>query len=357
MGSATTIRPVTATTVTNHRTNNSFGKLVAETNAAVDLIFGYTGKQLDEATGLQHNLFRWYDSNLGKWISDDPIGFAAGDENVARYTGNGPTSRVDVDGRDWDTWNYYWATYRDVVNPWDDIATPPVDGIDAVLRYGAMTGQVAAAAAITALAAVYAAPAIMMGVTTASTTVSTAVSSVAVQTQIALATPVGFWIARNGPGGFNFGAEMLAGHPGNIVPFAGGPVAMQQAMRQAQMASLVATTRGPTRSGHSYAAQVIIGGSGQAFAGHGQIRQPTTFVVAPGTSITTPRIGHSIQDITGQMMERNEWDALAQVAITNPKVQDDLVGMVTHLPGATIPNATLLAPDNLKIRLVSRICG
>ena len=49
-----------ATSVTNHRTYNSFGKLVSETNAAVDLIFGYTGKQLDDATGLQHNLFRWY---------------------------------------------------------------------------------------------------------------------------------------------------------------------------------------------------------------------------------------------------------------------------------------------------------
>ncbi len=66
------------TSVTNHRTYNAFGKLVSETNSVVDLIYGYTGKQLDEATGLQHNLFRWYDSGIGKWMSEDPLGFAAG---------------------------------------------------------------------------------------------------------------------------------------------------------------------------------------------------------------------------------------------------------------------------------------
>jgi RHS repeat-associated protein len=86
------------TSITNHRTYNSFGKLTAETNAAVDLLFGYTGKQLDEATGLQHNLFRWYDSALGQWLSEDPLGFAAGDANLARYVGNEPTGKTDPSG-------------------------------------------------------------------------------------------------------------------------------------------------------------------------------------------------------------------------------------------------------------------
>ncbi len=87
-----------ATTVTNHRTYNSFGKLVSETNTAVDLIFGYTGKQLDDATGLQHNLFRWYDSSMGQWLSEDPMGFAAGDENLRRYVGNHSVTAVDPIG-------------------------------------------------------------------------------------------------------------------------------------------------------------------------------------------------------------------------------------------------------------------
>ncbi|MDX1929892.1 MAG: RHS repeat-associated core domain-containing protein [Pirellulaceae bacterium] len=86
------------TSVTNHRTYNSFGKLVSETNAAVDLIFGYTGKQLDEATGLQHNLFRWYDSGLGQWMSEDLLGFAGGDSNLKRYVDNATANALDLTG-------------------------------------------------------------------------------------------------------------------------------------------------------------------------------------------------------------------------------------------------------------------
>lgn len=86
------------TTIANHRTINSFGKLVSETNAAVDMLFAFTGKQFDEATGLQHNLFRWLDPTLGQWLNEDPIGFAAGDENVRRYVGNGVVYAVDPSG-------------------------------------------------------------------------------------------------------------------------------------------------------------------------------------------------------------------------------------------------------------------
>ncbi len=86
------------TTVTNHRRYDSFGQLKSETNPAVDLIFGYTGKQFDEFTGLQNNLNRWYNPRLGKFISQDPIGFAGGDANLYRYVGNRATSYVDPYG-------------------------------------------------------------------------------------------------------------------------------------------------------------------------------------------------------------------------------------------------------------------
>ncbi len=101
-----------ATTVTNHRTYNSFGKLVSETNTAVDLIFGYTGKQLDEATGLQHNLFRWYDSELGQWLSEDPMGFGAEDENLKRYVGNRSIEARDPSGLKNNIPNPYWSPLR-----------------------------------------------------------------------------------------------------------------------------------------------------------------------------------------------------------------------------------------------------
>ncbi|MEO8269682.1 MAG: RHS repeat-associated core domain-containing protein, partial [Aureliella sp.] len=53
--------------------------------AAVDMLFAFTGKQLDDSTGLQHNLFRWYDGNSGQWLSEDPLGFEAGDANVGQF--------------------------------------------------------------------------------------------------------------------------------------------------------------------------------------------------------------------------------------------------------------------------------
>jgi RHS repeat-associated protein len=86
------------TSITNHRTFNSFGKLISETNAAVDMLFAFTGKHYDDATALQHNLFRWYDPALGQWLSEDPLGFGAGDENVRRYVGNKVVNSIDPSG-------------------------------------------------------------------------------------------------------------------------------------------------------------------------------------------------------------------------------------------------------------------
>ncbi len=59
---------------------------------------GFTGRMFDTATGLQNNLNRWYDAKVGRWISEDPIGFAAGDANIYRYVGNSPTNYVDPSG-------------------------------------------------------------------------------------------------------------------------------------------------------------------------------------------------------------------------------------------------------------------
>jgi hypothetical protein len=38
---------------------------------------------------------------VGEFISEDPIGFEAGDANLYRYTGNSPINRVDPFGEDW----------------------------------------------------------------------------------------------------------------------------------------------------------------------------------------------------------------------------------------------------------------
>jgi RHS repeat-associated protein len=66
----------------------------------IDLAFAFTGRLLDQATGLQNNLNRWYDASVGRWLSEDPIGFNAGDANLYRYVGNGPTNGADPSGLD-----------------------------------------------------------------------------------------------------------------------------------------------------------------------------------------------------------------------------------------------------------------
>ena len=62
--------------------------------------FGYTGRFFDDDTGLQWNTNRWYDPGVGRWLSEDPIGFAGGDPNLYRYVANSPGAFVDPDGLD-----------------------------------------------------------------------------------------------------------------------------------------------------------------------------------------------------------------------------------------------------------------
>ena len=96
-----------------HRQFDSFGNVVGETHyntsgtsvfrgqtGYIDEAFAFTGRWFDKATGLQNNLNRWYDPQIGRWLSEDPIGFAGGDANLYRYVGNQPTGYIDPSGLD-----------------------------------------------------------------------------------------------------------------------------------------------------------------------------------------------------------------------------------------------------------------
>lgn len=52
----------------------------------------------DVATGLSFMNARYYDPASGRFLSEDPLGFAAGDMNVYRYVGNNPVNLVDPTG-------------------------------------------------------------------------------------------------------------------------------------------------------------------------------------------------------------------------------------------------------------------
>jgi RHS repeat-associated protein len=64
---------------------------------ATDVVFGFSGRPYDAATGLYDNRARWYDPAVGRFVSEDPLGFAAGDVNVYRYVGNCPTVATGSD--------------------------------------------------------------------------------------------------------------------------------------------------------------------------------------------------------------------------------------------------------------------
>jgi len=87
-----------ATTVVNHRVFSAYGGINSQTNPSVGCLFAFTGRALDQATGLQNNGNRWYDAITGRWLSEDPIGFGGGDANLYRYCGNAPANLVDPSG-------------------------------------------------------------------------------------------------------------------------------------------------------------------------------------------------------------------------------------------------------------------
>ncbi|QDU27747.1 tRNA(Glu)-specific nuclease WapA precursor [Anatilimnocola aggregata] len=87
---------LTDTVDTGHRIYDSFGNLTSQ--AGTSSLIGFTARPFDDSTGLQNNLNRWYDATVGRWMSEDPIGFAAGTPNLAEYIGNNPLDATDPNG-------------------------------------------------------------------------------------------------------------------------------------------------------------------------------------------------------------------------------------------------------------------
>jgi len=58
----------------------------------------YTGREPDPSTGLIYYRARWFDPRIGRFISEEPIGFAAGDTNLSCYVGNSTPNAVDPSG-------------------------------------------------------------------------------------------------------------------------------------------------------------------------------------------------------------------------------------------------------------------
>src|SRR5207253_1170699 len=80
LGSVTSLSKSTGTLV-NTYTYDSFGKQTASSGTVVNN-FRYTGRELDSETGLMYYRARYYDQNIGRFLSEDPAGLDGG---INRY--------------------------------------------------------------------------------------------------------------------------------------------------------------------------------------------------------------------------------------------------------------------------------
>ena len=95
LGSVTSLSSSTGT-VANTYSYDGYGNLAASTGSTANP-FRYTGREFDQETGLYFYRARYYDSNLGLFISEDRARFWAG-VNFYRYVNNNPANEVDPFG-------------------------------------------------------------------------------------------------------------------------------------------------------------------------------------------------------------------------------------------------------------------
>ena len=74
-----------------------YGNLI-KTTGAFTADFGYAGTLYEPNSGLDLTLYRAYSSRIGRWLSRDPLGEAAG-PNLFAYVGGNPTNLTDPLGR------------------------------------------------------------------------------------------------------------------------------------------------------------------------------------------------------------------------------------------------------------------
>ncbi len=84
--------------VVNEITYDSFGRILSQTDPLAGDRFTFTGREWDPELGFYYYRARFYDPTTGRFISQDPIGFASGDTNHYRYVGNSPLDYVDPSG-------------------------------------------------------------------------------------------------------------------------------------------------------------------------------------------------------------------------------------------------------------------
>lgn len=75
----------TSGTVIDHVAYDSYGNVTSESSPNSGDRFKFDGMAVDVMLGIYYDDARWYDPAAGKFISQDSIGFGAGDPNLFRF--------------------------------------------------------------------------------------------------------------------------------------------------------------------------------------------------------------------------------------------------------------------------------
>jgi len=78
---------------------DTYGNVLADSNEAFTLPFGFAGGLYDKDTKLTRFGYRDYDAYTGKWTAKDPIDFGGGDSNLYGYVLGDPVNFVDPTGK------------------------------------------------------------------------------------------------------------------------------------------------------------------------------------------------------------------------------------------------------------------
>ena len=95
LGSTTSLTSP-AGALSNTYTYDSYGKLTASTGTLANP-FQYTAREADAETGLYYYRARYYDQNVGRFISEDPVQFKGGIDFYT-YMSSNPVNFIDPSG-------------------------------------------------------------------------------------------------------------------------------------------------------------------------------------------------------------------------------------------------------------------